>query len=60
LEVAQQLLPKVPEPEALPEPGWYVEPLFSKGERYWDGSDWTSTCRMKDGRRYIESDVPLI
>ena len=59
LEVAQQLLPQVPEPDALPEPGWYVEPLFSKGERYWDGSDWTAACRMQDGRRYIENEVPL-
>lgn len=59
LGVAQQFFPQVPEPDALPEPGWYTEPLFAKSERFWDGSDWTSRCRVRDGRRFNETDVPL-
>lgn len=53
--VAQELVPKVPEPDALTEPGWYVEPLFAGFERYWDGSDWTPKVR-KGGQEGI---VPL-
>lgn len=41
-----------PEPDLLEAPGWYVEPLWGQLERYWDGSDWTSRCRLLDGRRY--------
>ena len=59
LGVAQELFRQVPEPDALPEPGWYTEPLFGKAERYWDGSDWTAACRVRDGRQYIETHVPL-
>jgi hypothetical protein len=59
LEIAQQLFPQVPEPDALLEPGWYTEPLFAKSERFWDGSDWTARCRVKDGRQLIETNVPL-
>jgi hypothetical protein len=59
LEVAQQLFPQVPEPDALPGPGWYTEPLFGKAERYWDGSDWTSRCRVQNGRQYTELQSPL-
>jgi hypothetical protein len=42
---AQEMLPKVPEPDALTDPGWYVEPVFAGFERYWDGSDWTAKVR---------------
>jgi hypothetical protein len=59
LEIAQQLFPQVPEPDALAEPGWYTDPLFAKAERFWDGFDWTAHCRRKDGRRFIETNVPL-
>lgn len=59
LEVAQQLFPRVPEPDALPSPGWYTEPLFGKAERYWDGSDWTNRCRVQNGRQYTEVRTPL-
>jgi hypothetical protein len=59
LEVAQQLFPQTPEPDALPGPDWYTEPLFGKAERYWDGSDWTSKCRVHDGWRYTELQTPL-
>lgn len=48
-----------PEPDALPAPGWYTEPLFAKSERYWNGSDWTDRCRMPDGRGYREVSSPL-
>jgi len=59
LEIAQQLFPQVPEPDALVEPGWYTEPLFAKAERYWDGADWTRACRVADGRQYREATVAL-
>jgi Protein of unknown function (DUF2510) len=59
LEIAQQLFPQVPEPDALSEPGWYIDPLFAKSERFWDGSDWTARCRVKDGRQFIETNIPL-
>jgi hypothetical protein len=59
LEVAQQLIPQVPEPDALPSPGWYTEPLFGKADRYWDGSDWTGRCRVQNGRQYTEVTSPL-
>ncbi len=48
-----------PEPDALTRPGWYIEPLFAKSERYWDGSDWTPRCRVPDGRAYRELRLPL-
>ena len=59
LEVAQQLFPQVPEPDAMPAAGWYTEALFAKSERYWDGSDWTDKCRVPDGRKFRESSVSL-
>lgn len=59
LGVAQQIIPQVPEPDALSEPGWYTEPLFAKSERFWDGSDWTARCRVRDGRQFIETSLPL-
>lgn len=59
LGIAQQRFPRVPEPDALPEPGWYTDPLFAKSERFWDGSDWTAHCRVRDGRGFVEKSVPL-
>lgn len=56
LGISQRLFELVPEPDALPKPGWYPEPLFAKAERYWDGSDWAAACRLKDGR---EGNSPL-
>lgn len=60
LEIAQQIFSQVPEPDALPEPGWYTEPLFAKAERFWNGSDWTASCRVKNGRQFVETNIPLI
>ena len=57
LGIAQPLFSQVPEPDALSEPGWYIDPLFAKSERL-DGSDWTARCRTKD-HRSIETNVPL-
>lgn len=59
LRLAQPVFAKMPEPDALPEPGWYTDPLGGKPERYWDGSDWTSACRMQEGRRFAEYTQPL-
>jgi Protein of unknown function (DUF2510) len=59
LGITQQFFDRIPEPDALPHPGWYPEPLFAKSERYWDGSDWTSACRVSNGRGFTEADVPL-
>ena len=59
LGVAQQVFDVVAEPDALAEPGWYPEPLFQKAERYWNGADWTAACRVWDGRRTVETSVPL-
>jgi len=49
----------VPEPSALEAPGWYVEPLFSKGERYWDGRDWTAFVRLPIDGQYRVAPLPL-
>jgi hypothetical protein len=59
LGIAQQLFSQVPEPDVLPVPGWYTEPLFAKAERFWDGSNWTDSCRVKDGRGFNETSIPL-
>jgi hypothetical protein len=59
LGIAQQIFPQVPEPDALPEPGWYTEPLFAESERYWDGNDWTAACRASNGRGYQQAALPL-
>jgi uncharacterized protein DUF2510 len=59
LNIARQLFPQVPEPDALSEPGWYTGPLFAKAERFWDGSDWTARCRIRDGSRFTETNLPL-
>ena len=52
-------IPELPEPSLLEEPGWYVEPLFSNGERYWDGTDWTPSVRAKVDGRYVSGPVAL-
>ncbi len=46
----------MPEPGRLEQPGYYIDPLFAKAERYWDGHDWTAQCRVRDGRSwsYVE------
>jgi len=59
LNLAQLVFAKIPEPDALPEPGWHTDPVTGKFERYWDGSDWTSACRRQEGRRFAEFTVPL-
>jgi hypothetical protein len=48
-----------PEPDALLRPGWYPEPLWGRAERYWDGSDWTAVCRVRNGRNATETSMPL-
>jgi Protein of unknown function (DUF2510) len=48
-----------PEPDALPAPGWYPEPLWGRAERYWDGSDWTAACRVKGDRGPNQTLMPL-
>ena len=50
-----ELIATYPKPDRLEAPGWYTEPVFSKADRYWDGTDWTSRCRL----RGHESLVPL-
>lgn len=42
----------LPEPSALGQKGWYVEPVFAKSERYWDG-DWTTRCRLPGAREEV-------
>jgi hypothetical protein len=43
---------EIPAAQALTAPGWYAEPVFAKCERFWDGGDWTSRCRVLEGRRW--------
>jgi hypothetical protein len=57
--IGESLMRVAPQPDALPQPGWYIDPLWAKAERYWDGSDWTDRCRASDGRRYVERAAPL-
>lgn len=59
LGIVQRFFPKTPEPDALPAPGWYTEPLFAKAQRFWGGSDWTARCRKNDGHQFIEFDMSL-
>lgn len=49
----------LPEPSAFEGPGWYIEPLFAKGERYWDGNDWTPRIRNRINGRMAEGHLPL-
>lgn len=47
--------------------GWYPNPQKLGGiidgdavlQRYWDGTNWTSKMRKRDGRRWIEGKVSL-
>jgi hypothetical protein len=50
---------RMPEPGLLEQPGWYADPLWAKGERFWDGTDWTERMRVRDGRRWIDGSQPL-
>lgn len=45
-EMADGLIAGVTEPDRMDVAGWYVEPLWNKSERYWDGRDWTARCRL--------------
>lgn len=56
---SSELISKMPEPGLLEEPGWYVDPLFAKCERYWTGDDWTGRVRFKSGRTWNETSMPL-
>ena len=58
-QATSDLIMKMPEPGLLEEPGWYVEPLFAKCERYWSGDDWTDRVRVKEGRTWNETRMPL-
>ncbi len=58
-QAQSEIVTRMPEPDALEGKGWYVEPVFGKCERYWDGSDWTSRVRTQDGRRWHETEMPL-
>lgn len=59
LGLSQLLFSKVPEPDVLPRAGWYTDPLFAIFERYWDGTDWTASCRQQNGRGFTEGSAPL-
>jgi hypothetical protein len=53
---------------AMTTPGWYPNPYnhgtFAQGDvtfqRMWDGDDWTPRVRVKDGRRWVESERPML
>ena len=59
LELGQLWITRTPEPDALPEPGWYADPVIGKFERYWDGTDWTPACRNHEGNRLTEGTYAL-
>jgi uncharacterized protein DUF2510 len=59
LGVDWQWLANLPEPDALTEIGWYTDPLCGIYQRYWDGWDWTSACRTRNGGEIIEYTIPL-
>lgn len=64
LEAAGYLepLPPLPQPSMLEVPGWYVDPLWGRAGRYWDGSDWTTRWRpAPDDPRFRdgESSAPI-
>src|ERR1700683_375682 len=54
-----ELIRDLPEPGLLERPGWYADPLFAKCERYGDGDDWVDLVRVKNGRTWNESSLPL-
>lgn len=49
----------IPPAQVLDVPAWYAEPVFSKSERFWDGSDWTTKARVLDGKRWRLIDSPF-
>jgi hypothetical protein len=53
----------VPQPSRLETAGWYVDPLFGKAGRYWNGADWTDRVRLSPDhpnfKQYGESVAPL-
>lgn len=59
LGVDWQWLAQLPEPDALTEIGWYTDPLCGIYQRYWDGWDWTSACRTRNGEEIVEYAIPL-
>lgn len=48
-----------PQPSALEGAGWYVDPLFAKADRYYDGTGWTPRCRARPGTGRQEWTQPL-
>jgi hypothetical protein len=56
---AEIVLDNFGEPGRMDEPGWYTEPLFSKSERYYDGSDWTAQCRVIERGQELLISTPL-
>jgi hypothetical protein len=59
LGVDWRWLGQLPEPDALTEIGWYTDPLCGVYQRYWDGWDWTSACRTRNGEEILEYTIPL-
>jgi Protein of unknown function (DUF2510) len=58
-QASSELISRMPEPGLLEQPGWYADPLFAKCERYWAGDDWTDRVRVKNGRTWNETSLPL-
>jgi hypothetical protein len=56
---AEAVVDNFGEPGRMDEAGWYTEPLFSKSERYYDGSDWTARCRVIERGREMLLNTPL-
>jgi Protein of unknown function (DUF2510) len=48
----KHLIVMIPQAQALDVPAWYTEPVFAKCERFWNGTDWTTKCRLLDGKRW--------
>ncbi|HUC14656.1 MAG TPA: DUF2510 domain-containing protein [Acidimicrobiales bacterium] len=49
----------IPPAQALTDPGWYAEPVFSKCERYWDGRDWSARCRALRDKQWVSLVSPF-
>lgn len=58
-QASSGIIQNMPEPGLLEQPGWYADPLFAKCERYWSGDDWTDQVRVKNGKTWNPSSVPL-
>lgn len=60
---SQGLLPPAvatpPMPSRLDSAGWFVDPMFAKCDRYWDGEDWTDRCRFLSNSRMKEVSTAL-